>query len=88
MLNTKPVVYYHPDPETEYIEMGHSAQIFGVMNHPSPRVTNGEKSYVQTSPVVKKVERTLDGWIFETENTIYQPISCQRDLFEEVSPPL
>jgi hypothetical protein len=85
-MTTKPVAYYHPDRECETIIVGEPAWIFGVVDHPNPHKIG---DYVVTSRVVKSVDRTIDGdKIFETENTIYKPISCRQDLLEEVSPPL
>lgn len=61
----KPVVHYTPELG-DYIEIGRSATIFGVQDHPNL----GAMDTVYTSRVIDIRE---DGE-FETENTIYMPV--------------
>ena len=62
----KPIVHYVPDQHGPSIELGKSATIFDVQDH--PRL--GFKFMVHTSKVVGIMENGE----FETENTIYRPV--------------
>ena len=61
----KPIVHYTPT-NGEYIELGQTAQIFGVQDH--PRL--GFERVVFTTKVVAVRENGE----FETRNTIYKPV--------------
>lgn len=71
-MMSKPVVHYLMEP-TFMNSDNHTFALVCCMDHPSPRVTNGKTQL--TSRVI--AGPTKEG-IFETEHTIYHPLSMYK----------